>query len=312
MPASTTATTTDEGSRVLPVISLIGGVFIWASSFPAAKVILTAFDPMVMVFARMAIASACIIPFWGRMRGQPFRRADWKYLIFMVLCEPCLYFLFEAHALVHTSASQAGMIAALLPLMVTAGAFFALGERITRRTMLGFAMAIFGAAWLSLAGEATAEAPNPLLGNFLEFLAMAMASGYMVTLRHLTRSYSPHFLTAFQAVAGAIFFLPMLALPTTELPAAFPLLPTLGLVYMGVVVTLGAYGMYNFGASKLPASQASVFINLIPVFAVALGWTLLGERLNSQQMIASVLVLAGVFLSQQRRRRRKAAGAVTP
>jgi len=292
-------------SRLLPALSLTGGVFIWASSFPAAKVILTAFDPMVMVFARMAIACCCIAPFWHRLRGQPFRRSDWKYLLFMALCEPCLYFLFEAHALVHTSASQAGMIAALLPLMVTAGAFMFLGERVTARTMAGFAMAISGAAWLSLAGEATDQAPNPLLGNILEFLAMAMASGYMVTLRHLTRSYSPHFLTCFQAVMGFVFFLPMLALPSTQLPTQFPLLPTLGLVYMGTFVTLGAYGMYNYGASKLPASQASVFINLIPVFAVALGWTLLGERLNAQQIAASVLVLAGVFMSQQRRRRRK-------
>ena len=170
-------------------------------------------------------------------------------------------------------------------------------------------MAIAGAVWLSLAGQATDQAPNPLLGNTLEFLAMATASGYMVTLRHLTRSYSPHFLTCFQAVIGFVFFLPMLALPSTHLPTEFPLLPTLGLVYMGTIVTLGAYGLYNYGASKLPASQASVSINLIPVFAVSMGWIWLGERLNGQQIAASVLVLAGVLLSQWRKGRGRAQAA---
>lgn len=300
----------EPSSRLVPIAALLGGCFIWASSFLAAKVILTAYDPMVMVFARMAIACCCIAPFWGRLRGQPFRRSDWKYLIFMGLCEPCLYFLFEAHALVYTSASQGSMIAALLPLMVTAGAFFALGERVTRKTLAGSAMAIAGAVWLSLAGDATEHAPNPLLGNFLEFMAMTMAAGYMVTLRHLTRSYSPHFLTCFQAVIGFVFYLPMLALPSTDLPTAFPLLPTLGLVYLGTVVTLGGYGLYNYGASKLPASQASVSINLIPVFAVAMGVSLLGERLNAQQLAASALVLAGVYLSQRKRRRRGRKGII--
>ena len=32
-------------------------------------------------------------------------------------------------------------------------------------------------------------------------------------------------------------------------------------VYLGVLVTVGAYGLFNFGISRLPANQASAFVN---------------------------------------------------
>jgi drug/metabolite transporter (DMT)-like permease len=52
--------------------------------------------------------------------------------------------------------------------------------------------------------------------------------------------------------------------------------------------------------SKIPASQASAFINLIPVCAVILGFIILGERFTPIQFVASALVLLGVFISQRR------------
>ena len=60
--------------------------------------------------------------------------------------------------------------------------------------------------------------------------------------------------------------------------------------------------MYNFGLSRVPASQASAYINLIPVFAILLDWWVLGQTLTPTQYAASLIVLAGVTLSQDRGR----------
>jgi len=67
-----------------------------------------------------------------------------------------------------------------------------------------------------------------------------------------------------------------------------------------VVVTVGAYGLYNYGVSQLPASQASGFTNLIPLFTLVFAMLLLGERLNAMQLLAAALVFGGVALSQWR------------
>jgi drug/metabolite transporter (DMT)-like permease len=280
-------------------------MFLWGSSFVALKLAFRAYDPVVVIFGRMAVASIAFLPvmlylwrsglrLWGR---------DWKYILLMCLCEPCLYFLFEAAALHYTSSSQAGMITTILPLLVAVGASLFLHERITRRTIVGFVLAIAGACWLSWGGQATQSAPNPILGNFYEFVAMICATGYILLLKKLTSSYSPAFLTGMQAMVGAVFYFPALFLPSTTWPTHWAPVSALAIIYLGLFITLGAYGLYNFGVSRIPASRATAYANLIPVIAVLLGWLLLNERFTPSQYLASGLVFIGVYLSQDKQKR---------
>ncbi len=285
--------------RGVAMICLMVAMALWGSSFIALKVAFAELPAMWVIFGRMALGSLVFLLAW-RWRGRmQYRPGDWKYLLGLAACEPCLYFLFEALALQNTSAAQAGMVTALLPLLVAMGAFVFLKERVSRTTLGGFLLAVSGALWLSLAGSADEHAPNPLLGNFYELLAMLCATGYTLLLKHLSARYSPFLLTAMVAFVGTLFFLP-LALLAAPLPQTVSPLGLGAVAYLGVLVTVGAYGLYNFGVSRLPASQASGFTNLIPVFTLVFAMLLLGERLNSMQLYAALLVFAGVALSQWR------------
>ncbi len=291
-------------SGLLPHATLMVASILWASSFVALKLAFANYDPMVVIACRMMVGSLCFIFIPHVFRGVTITRQDIKPLLLMVLVEPCLYFVFEAKALMLTTASQAGVITALCPLMVSVGAFFILGERLTGKIITGMIISIVGACWLSLGGEITESSPNPALGNFFEFLAMICAAGYGIILKQLTnRGFHPLFLTAIQAFAGSIFFFPALFFPSTVLPTSFEPVSALAILYLGAVVTLGAYGCYNYGVSKIPAGQASSYINLIPVFTVVMGMVVLGETLSFQQYLACTLVFGGIFLSQHKTRK---------
>jgi drug/metabolite transporter (DMT)-like permease len=283
---------------LLPQISLLIAMLLWSSSFVALKIAFQGYHPMQVIFGRMLVASLCFLLFIPSFRHIKWRRQDFKYLLIMAICEPCLYFIFEAKALENTSAAQAGMITAMLPLLVAILAWVFLGERVSRQTLAGFSLAIAGACWLSLSSETSEMAPNPLLGNLCEFLAMVCAAGYTVSLKHLTNNYPPLFLTAFQAFLGSLFFFPFLLVPAIGFPEQWISTPALAVIYLGTFITLGAYGLYNFGVSKVPASQAAAFVNLIPVFSVLLGMTILGEHLTTGQFLASGLVFVGVYISR--------------
>ncbi len=289
----------EKNSNWIALTALLLAMFLWASSFIALKLAFMAYDPMVVIFGRMAVASLCFLLLLKNIRRNSYRQGDWKPLMFMAFCEPCLYFIFEALALKNTDASQAGMICALLPLLMAVAARLVLKETITRLTLSGFFLAIVGAVGLSAAATSTEQSPNPILGNFLEFVAMVCAVGYMITVKTLSDRYSPWFLTAVQAWVGAVFYLPLLFLPGTTWPTSFVPLPFFSIIYLGVFITLGAYGLYNYGMSKVPASQASAFVNLIPVITLALGWAVLDEKLTIVQYGGSALVLAGVYLSHK-------------
>lgn len=88
-------------------------------------------------------------------------------------------------------------------------------------------------------------------------------------------------------------------LPDVQLPTELPLLPSLVVLYLGAGITLGAYGLYTWGVSRIPVSQAGMFLNLIPVFTLMLAWALLGEHLNPPQWAACGLILAGVLWGQR-------------
>lgn len=162
---------------------------------------------------------------------------------------------------------------------------------------MGLFVALGGVVWLTLAGDPSEVATNPILGNALEMGAMMSAVGYILLVKKLSQRYSPWVLTTMQIVVGFPFFLPG-AFSVVSREAVFTTGQIVALVYLGICVTLGAFGFYNYGIAHIPANRASAFINVIPVVAVMLGWSLLGETLNAPQIAAALCVLAGVWLSQ--------------
>lgn len=297
--SSASSSGSPSGSSVVAHLALLASTALWGSSFLAMKVAVEAYGPILTIFLRLSLAA---VLFWLARRSvwQPLRRlADLPWIVLMALFEPGLYYLFEGHALQLTTSAQAGTVAAMLPLMLAMAARVVLGEHLTRATALGFGLSTVGVVVLTLGSHSQETAPNPVLGNFLEFLAMVCATGYMITLKRLSPYYGPWFLTAAQAVVGTVFFLPLaLASAGGDIHPAAGWWPAVAVVYLGTAISVGAYGLYNLGMSQLPANRAAGYINLIPVVAVLLGWQVLGESIAPVQWLATLLVLAGVWYSQ--------------
>ena len=289
---------TGMGKTMWPTWGLVIAMAIWGGSFIALKIAFRAYDPMVVMWGRMGGSCLLFLPMLNRVTRIHYRSGDWKYFLLMGIFEPCLYFTFEAHALTYTSASQAGIITAMLPVLVAVAAWGVLGETFSMKSLLGFILAVTGACVLSVSGGETAASPNPALGNFLEFLAMVWATCYAVLLKQLSHRYPALFLTFVQTITGLVYFSLLLLFPGTVFPQHIDT-PGIGaIVFLGSVVTFGAYFLYNYGVSRMPAGRATAFVSLIPVFAVIMGWLFLDERLTYVQFLSTCLILTGVYYSQ--------------
>jgi len=280
------------------MVLLLIAMLTWASSFIALKSAIGPLGPMSVVFGRMVVSSLCFVYFIKGFLKLEFTKKDIKYILLMTAFEPCLYFIFEAKALQYTTASQAGMITSMMPLMTAIGAGIVLKEVITKKVMIGSFIAVVGAIWLSLSAQSSENASNPMLGNFLEFLAMICGAWYAIAIRYLTQRFSALFLTAAQGFVGAIFFFPLAIWEYNTISMNVTSEALLWVLYLGVVVTIGGYGMFNLALSRIEASRASVFVNLIPVFTVILAYLFLGEVLKPTEIIASMVILCGVAISQ--------------
>lgn len=294
--------------NLVGLVSIIFAMFIWGSSFIALKAAMVDLGEYTVIFIRMAAASLCFIFFIKRFLKYNFTKRDIQLILLLGFFEPCLYFVFEAKALLYTSASQAGMITSLMPLMTAMAAGYFLKEIISRQLLFGSVVAMIGVVWLSVQAATTESAPNPMLGNFLEFCAMACATGYTLVARYLSEKFSALFITAIQAFIGFVFFLPFFIFEVSTKEMTFSVEAVSWSIYLGIVVTLLGYGLFNFALTKIEASRAAMFVNLIPIFTLILAFLILGEKLTTTELVASATILFGVIISQitvKRFKRRK-------
>lgn len=288
--------------KILAILAF--GMLLWASSFTAFKLAFLHYNWAFVVFGRMLVASVFFLIFFKFIKPKTkLTLRQIKLILLLGFFEPCLYFLFESLALNNTSATQASMISATLPLLVGAGAWFFFREKLSKKNWLGFLLATFGVIWLTLANDATttdAYAKNPLLGNILEFIAMLFAMGYTLLLRKLSAEINTWFLTATQVFLGSVFFLPFIFFvdPKTGIFANFSSEGILIIIYLGLAVSVLAYGIYNWGISKIGAAKAAGLVNLIPIMSALIAYFVLKETLNLEQIFAGFLIIFGVTLSQ--------------
>lgn len=285
-------------SRIVPVLCLAGAVLFWGTSFAATKTALDGFSPMTVIWLRMAVAALVFAPAWFFLPPPAFRRGDLKWLALIALLQPCIYYLAEGYAVKLTTSSAAGVISAIVPLLVGAGAWMFLRERLTVRSGVAIAVSLAGVAVLSAGGHTQAAAPNPVLGNTLEVLAMVSAAGSMIALKHLSTRYHPWFLTGVQASVGSLFFLPgALASGPASWASATPA-EWASIAYLGVFVSLGAFGLYNTAVTRMPANRAALAINLVPAVALTSGWLVRGEALSPVQLIACAVIVGAVVFAE--------------
>ncbi|WP_319541021.1 EamA family transporter [uncultured Pseudodesulfovibrio sp.] len=285
--------------RLLAPLCLAGAVLLWGTSFMATKTALAGFSPMVVVWLRMTIAACMVLFLFKRIPAPDYRKGDWMVLSFLCLMQPCLYFLLEGYAIALTTSAQAGMISALVPLLVMMGAWIILKESISLRGIIGIAVSMAGVLWLSLGSAPDATAPNPLLGNVLEIGAMVCAAVYMVVMKRLSTRYSTWWLTGMQCVAGALFFLPGAVLSGVGPLEEIPFSAWCAVGYLGFFVSLGAFGLYNMAMTFMPAGRAALAINMVSPVALASGWFLLGESMSPMQLAACGVIGAGVWVGRR-------------
>jgi drug/metabolite transporter (DMT)-like permease len=274
---------------------------LWGSAYIAMKFALECFHPMVMTFLVQGIAAIiflAILPL--SLRFQHYAKGDWRIFALLFICEPCLYYIFEGYALINTSAAQAGMITATLPVFVGTLGYFLLKEKLSRTAWLGCIIAMVGAIMLSAGAVVDGHAPHPVFGNILQICAIFFAAMYAICVRRLSSNYTPLCITAVQSLAGALFFSPSLFLPGMGLPESASMLSWGSIVFIGVGVSAGAYWLYGIAISRLGASMASVYMNLLPVSTLFFSMAILGEKLTAGQWAASALVLLGVLISQKK------------
>ena len=185
MPNSALSQTDSRTHVLLPIAAIMAAVLFWGVSFVGMRVVLRELTPMAAMWCRLITAFIVILPFIRRLIPDNYEKGDWKLLVPMVLFQPCLYFFLETNALLLTTSTQAGVIAASVPVFVAVGARIFFHDALKPLTITGLSLSIVGVVFLTLSQGGSSSAANPVLGNLMEVGAMIFAAGNILLVKKL-------------------------------------------------------------------------------------------------------------------------------
>lgn len=286
---------------ILPFV-LAAAVLGISSSGPLAR--LSALVPLGIALWRVALALVLVLgalAWTGAWREwRSLSRKDVGIAAAAGLCL-ALHFWTWIASLGMTTVAASVLLVNLHPVVIVAGSALWLRERPSGRAVLGLTLALVGAAVVGLSGAPNADGSSPMLGNALAVIGAVTVGLYYLMGRALRARLS------LWAYTGLVYVCCLAALLAFALWQATPLAPpnarewgVLAAIAFGPMV-LGHTG-FNWSLKYVPAYVVSGLLLLEPVFASAVAWLWMGERLGPWTLAGGGIVLVGLVVATMRLR----------
>lgn len=255
--------------------------------------------PEGIAVGRFAIASLsfALVALWRR--PPRLHAAEWRRVVLAGLLGTALYSLLSGWGQRTVDAGTAAVIIQSAPLWTALGAWLVLRQQVGLPVWLGMATAFAG---LALIARGVAAGAGGGLGDLAMLFASSLAfAAYNVVMQPVAARIGGWWATAYAVWIGTLALLPWTpwALADLRLQPG----PALGAwAWVGLLSTTAGYAAWTALAGAMPLARAAVFLYLVPVVALLLGWAVLGERPGPVGFAGVGLILAGVVLAQSRRR----------
>ena len=292
------ADTNSEEMRTILLMVLT--TMFWGGSFVASKIALPEFPPMTLTFFRFIIATAMIFPYmWSRSSSKVPNRKDIPLLFGLGFLGVSGYFAFQFSALLYTSSANASTINALNPLVSSILATLVTDERLTKRRIGLLLLGLIGVILTVTGGD-----PNVLLnmefnkGDLIMALAMLSFAVYGVYSKKATQVYEPLMVTSYVFLFGLIQITPLMLLDNV-LPnvLSFSLKAWGGVVFMAIGSSVLGYQIQQVAIKRLGVNRTSLFINLVPLWAIIFSYIILGDPITIINLVSAVIIGTAVYLN---------------
>lgn len=267
----------------------------WGIPYLFIKIAVQELDPIVVVFARVGIAAAILIPvaaYRGMLRQL---RGHWASIIVLSGVQLTIPFLLISYGEQLISSSLASILVASEPLLVALLALrFDRSERVRGLRFIGLLIGMIGV--IVLLGLDVSGDVRQLPGAVMVLLATAgYAAGTLLIKQPRIASLPSLGVIAVQCLISTIVLLP---LSLARLPHTMPSVNALAsLLVLGLICTALAWLVLFALVAEAGASRSTVFTYVNPVISVLLGVAFLREPLTITIIIGFLLIIAGSWFS---------------
>jgi drug/metabolite transporter (DMT)-like permease len=285
----------DMRPRIFAHLALVFTVLFWGMSFVSTKMVLNAgFPPVTIALIRFTIAGCILFPLQKLL--EPSKKFKPRTALDMTLgglTGVTLYFFCENNGIMRTTASNAALIIATIPVFTLIAERLFFSHRMRLYQAGGILFSILGVYFLVNPGGTTVSDTGNLHGNLFMLAACLSWVSYIIINKKLHVHYSGLAMSTYHSLFGALFLIPLALLERNEW-VRIDMFMWMHILYLSIICSAAAYVLYLFALSRLEPTVVSSYINLIPVTGAVGGVSILGDRLLPVQIIGAFAVIIGV------------------
>ena len=279
-------------------IVLFGLMIIWGFNVSILKLVVENIAPITVTSFRIFIAALTvflILGFKHRVR-LPYKK-EWVY----ILTGSCLSVIFHhyllADGLTKTSATNAGLILGMGPLLTALLSLVFFKKRPTPIAALGFILGGIGVSVIVLFGSGRLQSIN--LGDLEIFLCILSQAGSFILINKATKTMDPILLTGYMLLIGSfVLFIIRIGVEPDGIETLTTATPILWIAFIlsGVLATGVGQTIYNYIIGQVGAAEASIFLNLSTFFSVVGASLFINETIVPAHFIGLLLIISAVLL----------------
>lgn len=279
---------------------LLGVSVIWGINYVVCAYLLHAFSPLLLSFIRISLTCVFLPLAVFKAQGmQKPTRSEWLLLlatgIFGTLIQQSFYFI----GLHKSTAANASLIYAAAPLAAILLEAIFLKVKLSLMKAIGAVLGFAGV--LVIVGFNGNASFGVSLGDLYLLAAMLGLTISLLFIPRLSQRLSSSTISFFSTMIGSAMLLPLVAREklSGQWAVSGDWLPWALLIAAGGLTALAGVWWIR-GVAVVGVGTASLFHNIPPFVALLAGHFILADPINMTQILGGLVVLTGVFVSNQK------------
>ncbi|MGG3886822.1 DMT family transporter [Brevibacillus panacihumi] len=286
--------------QLFGAICLTLAAAIWGGVYVVSKVVLDVIPPFTLLIIRFGIA-LIVLGAFVVARREYIAKKDAPLLMAIAFVGVTISIAAQFLGTKLSSAHMGALITSASPAFIALFAIWILKERIRWQQTAGILLATVG-VMIVIGVPSETDTHTSWIGNLILLVAALSWGLYTVLSKKATQKYSSLTVTTYAAFFGLIFSWPLSVweLAVTPVSWEWSWQIWMGVLYIGIISTAGAFYLWNKGFEWMRAGSGAGFFFVQPIVGAFLGWLLLGEHLGAGFFAGACFIFLGVLLSNLR------------
>lgn len=287
------------------LFSLIIVGIVWGTTYLGIRVAVETIPPWFITSIRQGIAALIVLGIL--LYRKQLSWIGWDNLKFQLIPSLLMIVLANGFTTIAEQTVPSGLtsiMSALSPVIIFIGSILFGIQKPSWKGLVGVLLGFLGVVFIFRNGLGDILDPNYKTGMlFLSIAILSWSAGTVYSKKHTHKSNNIALNLFYQFTISSViqFVLAFIFSSDTDV-SSWSSRSILALLYLAVFGSVLAFFSYHYALKRVTAIQVSILNYVNTIIAVFLGWLLLDEVITTDFIIATALIILGVFIINYKRK----------